>query len=265
MAVSASVFVRNRLSEIDVALMDEVTVATTIDEPGSSSREIAIEGVGFLSSLRKVWCKLGNVDFLGRTVSSTRCHCILPHVQHGSRLLYVSMNQVDFTLVDEFNINYNPNHVSGTTTDTCTQLPGSGAPAQAYTMSSMTKFEIGFAAVSFELNTDLFGRHPCFDAQPFHLPSITLVHPPAAFEGDCAILHVAGKDFVVPGENALHCLFGNERHSAILISSSIILCEATSSEKLGVVEIDTMVASSHHSMKAQVGAHLSVISLLRHP
>ena len=74
MAVSASVFVRNRLSEIDVALMgerkwnskalaffrtsissdligfgnqiaDEVTVATTIDEPGSSSREIAIEGV----------------------------------------------------------------------------------------------------------------------------------------------------------------------------------------------------------------------------
>ena len=72
MAVSASVFVRNRLSEIDVALMgerkwnskafaffrtsifsdligfgnqiaDEVTVSTTIDKPGS--REIAIEGV----------------------------------------------------------------------------------------------------------------------------------------------------------------------------------------------------------------------------
>jgi len=76
---------------------------------------------------------------------------------------------------------------------------------------------------------------------------------------------VAGKDFVVPGENALDCLFGNERHSAILISSSIILCEATFSEKLGVVEIETIVASSHHSVKAQVGARLSVISLLRHP
>jgi len=84
-----------------------------------------------------------------------RCHCILPHVQYGSRSLYVSMNQVDFTLVDEFNIDYNPNHVSGTTTDTCTQLPGSGALAQANTMSSMTKFEIGFAVI---LSTDFFCR-----------------------------------------------------------------------------------------------------------
>ena len=152
-------------------------------------------GVGFLSSLRKVWCKLGNVDFLGRTVSSTRsvdkplhtykgCVVLLIHgiqmplypaarsariaiivcLDESGRSWYHSfiplltkhlqiVTKVDFTLVDEFNINYNPNHVSGTTTDTCTQLPGSGALAQAYTMSSMTKFEIGFAVI---LSTDFF-------------------------------------------------------------------------------------------------------------
>ena len=66
-------------------------------------------GDGFLSSLRKIWCKLGNVDFLGRTVSSTRsvekplhtCKgCVVLLLTHGMQMpLYPATRSVRIAII----------------------------------------------------------------------------------------------------------------------------------------------------------------------
>lgn len=113
------------------------------------------------------------------------------------------------------------------------------------------KNEHGFAAVSFGLNADLFSSRRCVDLVFLNRPFINVVHPPSGFQGDNAIVHVAGKDFVIPNGNTLDCLLGNARQSAVLISSSLIICEVTFAAKLDAVAMDTSLAL-HQLVKAQV-------------
>lgn len=215
--------------------------------------KILSAGDGLVTFLQKVWCRLGNIHFLGRTVSSTRCHCILPLVQHGLQSLHLSTNQVDFAIVGELNINYHPNNVGEVANETCPELPERGAHAQVPMINSFSggKNEHGFAAVSFGLNADLFSSRRCVDLVFLNRPFINVVHPPSGFQGDNAIVHVAGKDFVIPNGNTLDCLLGNARQSAVLISSSLIICEVTFAAKLDAVAMDTSLAL-HQLVKAQV-------------
>lgn len=209
-----------------------------------SDVEVQLAGHTFTDYSSAVWCKLGSLYFFGRIISSSRLSCA-DHLVHyeGSRL-QISLNQVDFVMVQDMRAARESEKV-GNRSNEKGQGHHISTPRKRIAPTDLSNAEQaidnGYTALSVA-STMLQFHHHSYSSLPlaftfYGAPNIDSLNPSVGTFGGAHMTWLSGQNFVTDGVYELHCLFGNLSQSIRFISSAIVTCDVPLLLEYGSVDV----------------------------
>lgn len=230
-----------------------------------SDLEVQLQGSLFTDQSASVWCKLGNICSLGRIISATRMSCTDQIRQREGRHLQISMNQVDFTIVQDMHVA----HVRDTVRNKRDREEEEHRISERKSRVALSRFldaerviNARYTAISIA-NTMLQFHHYSDSSVSFTSmlpPTIDSLNPAVGTFGGAHMTWLTGKNFINDDVYKLHCSFGNISQSARFISSSIVTCDVPMVLKYGSVDVTILSSSTSSGVRTEAGLHYTLLA-----